>query len=369
MEHLWYNAFQNQSFQQLKAYGIADRPAYRPGDLLKAKFWVALAGYGEDATPNSSHVQAGATYSVQLIDPQGTAIWTGSIETDQLGGGSMEATIPKDAKLGIYYFQVENGSVPTNLKVRIEEYRKPEFEVTIDAPADPIRLGEKFQAKIQAKYYFGSPVAGAVANVKVTRTAFKDSYYPMRPFDWCYEPGYWWLAYDLDWYPGWKRWGSCLQPMPWWLPRFPEEPPELILEQELTLDANGEASIDIDSSTALAFQSDSDHRYKIDVDVRDASRRTLHSSGEVIAARQAFKIYSWCHRGHYQENDKIIANFQARTLTGKSVAAKGTLELLRISYDPDREPIENRVDSWNVATDMNGNLEHTLQAGRTVSID
>ena len=115
---------------------------------------------------------------------------------------------------------------------------------------------------------------------------------------------------------------------------------------------------------ALAFQSDSDHRYKIDVDVRDASRRTLHASGEVIAARQAFKIYSWCNRGYYNAGEKIVANFQARTLGGKSVSAKGKLELLRVTYDPNREPIENVVDTWEVATDAEGNLEHTLQAGR-----
>ncbi len=364
MDHLWYNAFSKQSFQQLKAFGVSDRPAYKPGEIVKAKFWVALAGYSVEAGAAENATKAGLIYPIQLVDPQGTAIWSGRIETDRFGGGSVQLTIPKDAKLGAYRFNVQNGSIPTDLMLRVEEYRKPEFEVMIEAPKTPIQLGEKFSATIQAKYYFGSPVAGATANVKVTRTAFKDNYFPIRPFDWCFGQGYWWTAYDLDWYPGWRSWAGCFRPMPWWLPRMNEEPPELVLQQELTLDANGEAKLEIDSATALAFQSDSDHRYKIDVDIRDASRRTLSSSGEVIAARQAFKIYSWSQRGFYQANDKIEASFQARTLGGKAVTATGKLELLRVTYDPDREPIENVVDTWEVATDAEGNLVHVLQAGR-----
>ncbi len=138
----------------------------------------------------------------------------------------------------------------------------------------------------------------------------------------------------------------------------------MIFEKEIVLDANGEASVEIDSSLAQAFQADSDHRYRIEVDVRDASRRTIHSSGQVVAARQAFKIYSWNDRGYYQTGNKIVAQFQARTLSGKSVQAKGKLELMRIAYDAKREPVETLVDSWQVSTNAEGEIQQTLVAGR-----
>ena len=48
---------------------------------------------------------------------------------------------------------------------RVEEYKKPEFEVTVDAPTEPVMLGEKITAKIRAKYYFGSPVTNATVDV------------------------------------------------------------------------------------------------------------------------------------------------------------------------------------------------------------
>ena len=66
-----------------------------------------------------------------------------------------------------------------------------------------------------------------------------------------------------------------------------------MLEQELELDAQGEAKIKIDSAVAKAIYGDQDHKYTISVEVRDASRRTLTAEGTVIAAREAFKIYSW----------------------------------------------------------------------------
>ncbi len=255
--------------------------------------------------------------------------------------------------------------IQTDLAVRIEEYRKPEFEIFVDAPTEPVQLGDKFKAEIRAKYYFGTPVAGAKASIKVTRSAFTDNYFPVRPFDWCYGPGYWWITYDAPWYPGWGRWCGCMSPSPWWLPMNPEEPPELVYESEVLLDEAGKAYVEIDTAIAKAFQSDQDHRYRIEVDIRDASRRTLSSSGQVIAARSPFKIYSWNHRGYYQAGDKIIATFQARTLGGQAVVAGGKLELLRISYDEQHQPLEKIVDAWEVKTNDEGELEHTFQAGRT----
>ncbi len=187
MEHHWFSQFYAETMTQLKAYGIAERPAYRPGENVKAKFWVGHAQYGLDqAAGGIPASQAGQTYQVRLVDPQGTNLWTGAIETDRFGGATIELPIPKDAKLGLYRFMVNDGAIPTELAIRIEEYRKPEFEVFIDAPTEPVQLGEKFQAKVRAKYYFGTPVSEAKASIKVTRTAFQDQYYPVRPYDWCY---------------------------------------------------------------------------------------------------------------------------------------------------------------------------------------
>ncbi|MGN6133851.1 MAG: alpha-2-macroglobulin family protein, partial [Aureliella sp.] len=266
----------------------------------------------------------------------------------------------------IYSFDIrsEKQRIFSNLRVRVEEFRKPEFEVTIDSPNRPVQLGEKIEATVKAKYYFGSPVTEAFVNVRVTRKAYVDNWYPARPFDWCYEPGYWWFGYDYTWYPGWSRWAGCGMPRGPWMPRFGFEPPELVLEQELTLDDEGSAKLTIDTAVAAQIFGDQDHQYNIEVEVRDASRRTITASGSVIASRQPFKIYSWLGRGYYEVNQTVEAHFVAQTLDRQPVAAAGKLELLRITYDAQRRPQETVVEAWDAQTDSQGNFDQRLVARR-----
>ena len=46
-------------------------------------------------------------------------------------------------------------------RFRVEEYKRPEFEVTVSAPTEAKRPGETVAARINAKYYFGAPVPNA----------------------------------------------------------------------------------------------------------------------------------------------------------------------------------------------------------------
>jgi hypothetical protein len=100
--------------------------------------------------------------------------------------------------------------------------------VKIDAPDKPVKLGEKIQAKIIAKYYFGAPVTEAKVHYKVERTKKDSRWYPVARWDWLYSPGYWWFAPEYSWYPGFKTWG-CLAPIrPWW--NWSPDPPEVVVE-------------------------------------------------------------------------------------------------------------------------------------------
>ncbi|MFO1064825.1 MAG: alpha-2-macroglobulin family protein [Pirellulales bacterium] len=362
MEGLWNNGRLEQWFTQLKAYGVCDQPVHRPGDKLKAHFWLATAGYNPDI---ASSPATATECTVQLMDPQGKVFWQGKKQTDEFGRISLEIDLPPSATLGLYRFQLTSlahGWLQPNLTVRVEEFRKPEFEVKIAAPDKPVKLGDKIEARISAKYYFGSPVTDAYVNVKVTRRAYADNWFPVRPYDWCYGPGYWWTCYDTPWFPRWNLWRGCIGPTPPWFPNHGFEPPESVMDQEVTLDAKGEAMITIDSSTAAAIYGDQDHQYNISVEVRDASRRTITASGSVIAARQAYKIYSWLNRGYYRTGESGVATFQARTLSDSPIQGEGQIDLLRITYDADRKPIETVVQSWEARTDADGRVSQKFEA-------
>ena len=66
----------------------------------------------------------------------------------------------------------EIGIETAGSRFRVEEYKKPEFEVTVTPSAERVKLGQPTSAKIHAAYYFGGPVPGAKVTYRVYRTAY-----------------------------------------------------------------------------------------------------------------------------------------------------------------------------------------------------
>lgn len=393
-QHFWQFAVEPIGHLELKAYGVSDRPLYRPGETIKTKFWLGYQTYGDGPAQRLTNRDV----TIALIDPQGVQVAEHDVSTDAYGGCELDLPLADTAGLGRYSFQVNlkgiapadnsaadqpatrrrrgprqprpsppianplNAFASTNLAVRVEEYRKPEFEVKILAPEKPVALGDTIEARIEAKYYFGAPVTEAEVNVKVERSTVRESFYPWAPYDWCYGPGYWWFAQDYLWYPNWRGWSGCIAPTPVWEPTWGHEPPELVLEQQVQLDSTGIAKLSIDTAIAKAIYGDEDHKYSISVEVRDASRRTITASGSVIAAQEPFKVYAWVDRGFYTVGQRIDAHFQARRLDDTPVAGSGTIDLLKISYDEQQRPHEQVVASFEGKTDADGELVQTMQA-------
>ena len=284
---------------------------------------------------------ANRNIEVKINDPQGTEVSKQTLRTDEYGGLVGQYTLPDDAKLGNYSLLIQNQhGVSGGGSFRVEEYKKPEFEVTVEAPDRPVALGETITATIRAKYYFGAPVTNATVKFKVERSTHEARWYPYRPWDWLYGEGYWWFTPDYRWYPGFARWG-CIAPRPFWWNWSPD-PPELILDREVEIGPDGTVEVEIDTELAKALHGDQDHKYSITAEVVDASRRTIVGQGNVLVAREPFKVFTWTDRGHYRVGDTIHASFNARTLDGQGVEGDGTLKLLKITYDENGEPVENR---------------------------
>ena len=94
---------------------------------------------------------------------------------DPFGGIAGELMLPEDATLGMYRLMLRQpGRSYGGGSFRVEEYKKPEFEVVVDAPSKPIQLGEKIKATLSAKYYFGAPVTDATVKYTIRRTSHDD---------------------------------------------------------------------------------------------------------------------------------------------------------------------------------------------------
>ncbi|QDU90092.1 MG2 domain protein [Pirellulimonas nuda] len=360
----WLPERSQQSLNQTKAIVITDRPVYRPGQPVHGKAWVARAAYDLPDGPNEF---AHKSFAVELFDPKNDRIEQKTIVSNAQGGLQFDYELPEGCTLGVYRWSITGHGQGT---FRVEEYKKPEYEVTVDAPADPVRLGQPFEATIRANYYFGSPVTSATVKYKVTRTTRDQHWFPPSPWDWLYGPGYWWFGDDYAWYPGFARWG-CPPPRPWWGWHRPDAP-EVVAEGEAPIGADGTLKVPVETALAKELHGDSDHEYQVTAEVVDASRRTIVGTGSVVVARRAFEVFVWLDRGYFRVGDTATASVAVRRPDGKPVQGMGKLRLLRVTYPADNpagdepnkaiEPIETEVSAWDLATDAEGRAELKIKA-------
>ncbi|MGK0188984.1 MAG: hypothetical protein ACI9R3_004800 [Verrucomicrobiales bacterium] len=353
---IWIHNNGSSNYEQTKVYTITDRPVYRPGQEVKVKAWIRQVSYDMKDTSKF----AGRKVNLTINDPRGQKMLEQRLNADAYGGVDHTLTLGENAPLGNYSIQINDSGISGYANFRVEEYKKPEFQVTVKAPDEPVALGDKISAEIDAKYYFGAPVTNATVKYKVMRSDFSAHWYPSRPWDWMYGSGYWWFGYDYDWYPGWGNWG-CKTPSPWWLPE-PQNPPEVVMENEVAIGADGKVTIEIDTSVAKELHGDTDHKYQITAEVVDESRRTIVGQGTVLVAREPFRVYAWTDRGHYEVGDSIDASFQARTLDGNGVQGNGTLKLFSITYNATMEPQEKLVEEFDLATNEQGSATQKWSA-------
>ena len=352
--YAWYGTHYDYEYNHKKIFAITDRPVYRPNQPVRFKFWVRHTRYDQDDVST----YAGHTFRIRVNNPKGEKIFEQDFTADKYGGLDGDFRLEDEAMLGAYSVHIPGYG---GTSFRVEEYKKPEFEVKVEAPGEPVMLGEKITAKVQAKYYFGAPVTKAKVKYKVLRSNYSANWYPTGLWDWFYGPGYWWFAYDYVWYPGWRDWGMS-RPHWWWWPAS-YAPPEVVADAEGKIGPDGTLEIEIDTAIAKEIHGNQDHRYEITVEVTDESRRTIVGQGAVLVARKPFKVYSWVDRGHYRVGDVVQASFSAQTLDSKPVKGEGHLALYRVSYEGG-DMTETLVQEWDLDSGDEGTASLQLMASK-----
>ena len=305
IDSYWYNYYIDYSSQdRRRGVIITDRPAYRPGDTVKYKLWMRNGGYGNQ---NSLEV---VKISLRIYDPTENKLSEKEFTLDKFGGLAGEFKIPDDAKLGDYEMSTyeEGGYDAIHSTFRVEEYRKPEFEVSVDTPKNSLMLGEKVSATVRAKYLWGDSVKKGVANVTVRRTPRRITWYPFFEWSWLYEYGSNWYFYDADWYCGLGNLWICRRNCHRWYGSSPA-PETVVTMKNVPLDENGEVKVVWDTSLVRKFYGDDDQEYLISVSVTDNSHRTIDASGSVVVRAEPFRVFAWTDKPHYRVGDKVSLRY------------------------------------------------------------
>lgn len=151
-----------------------DRSVYRP----QQKILFKIVSYTGDRESGTFQVAKGFPVQVTLNDPNGEAVATLDLATNSYGTASGEFTIPAGRPLGVWHL---HSSLNGRSSLRVEEYKRPTFEVAVNDPAGALRLNREAVFSGEARYYFGLPVTTGTVRWRVTRE-------PVYPWWW----GWWW---------------------------------------------------------------------------------------------------------------------------------------------------------------------------------
>ncbi|TVR42409.1 MAG: hypothetical protein EA402_11715 [Planctomycetota bacterium] len=344
--HLSYSHRNRDGLHGMRSAVITDRPIYRPGDRVQGKVWQGTVDYLNDGGP-----VAPSNLLLHIQNPEGEHMERQILRLDQWGGATWEWTIPEDARLGVYVISVGN----SRLRIRVEEYRSPEFRVQVDLPLNPIALGELAHATVTAQYVWGAPLREAEVQYRIERQHHRNLWFPEHPWDWLYGNGFWWRGVARPWFDDWQLWHR--QAPDFGQQRHGWARAEAVASGVLILDEEGRATIPIDSAQARAAFGDSDHRYTIHVEVTDSSRRTEVGNGQLIAAREPFTVTAWTWQGFQRVGEHGRWQIRARSADGRPLAAAGSAELRQLAFDESGVMTETVVATWEVACDEHGAAE------------
>ncbi|MDQ2807455.1 MAG: Ig-like domain-containing protein, partial [Chloroflexota bacterium] len=164
----YYNG--QPSAGQYRAAVYTDRPIYRPDQKVYFRGVVRL-----DDDVRYSLPQAGATVHIQVhANAKGDqTIYDGTATVSPAGTFDGEFLLPKDAPTGSYNLMFSAPNEPMQAQnlgsayFSVEEYRKPDFQVSVN-PAHPSAIsGDPLTATVATSYYFGGPVAGVTTTLNL----------------------------------------------------------------------------------------------------------------------------------------------------------------------------------------------------------
>ncbi len=164
--------------QTLRWYVFDDRQMYRPGETVHVKGWLRRIDRSPDGDVTWPQGVRFITFTVR--DPRGNEIAQGEVPVNDLGGFHLQFDLPENMNLGYTTVEMRTNTLERyHHSIQVQEFRRPEFEVTTSASPGPYLADEHAIVSVEARYFAGGPLPGTDVNWLVT--ASEGSY---RPPNW-----------------------------------------------------------------------------------------------------------------------------------------------------------------------------------------
>jgi len=281
---------------------FTDRGIYRPGQAIQYKGICVRI----DRDRDNYEIMPGENVQIVFSDPNGKEVARQTHRCNDYGSFSGSFTAPRDRLMGTMQINVNRGPSGTT-HFNVEEYKRPKFQVTLDAPKSAPRLNDKVNLVGRATAYTGAAVDGASVKYRVVR----EVHYP-----------YWW-----GWYYGWYA-------------------PQRQTTQEIS---HGVAKSDVDGSFPIEFVAKPDSSiaekeeptfsYHVFADVIDSAGETRSAERGVNVGYTALQASLTAEE--WQTQDKPVElRVHTSSLDGEGQSAEGSLKVYRLKEPADVPRVE-----------------------------
>jgi hypothetical protein len=279
-----------------------DRSIYRPTQKL---LWKVVAYRGRQEA-GAFKVVADANLTVTLRDPNGQEVDKKSVKTNAYGSAAGEFVVPSGRLLG--QWTVQTSSSPTSwqgvARVRVEEYKRPTFEVSFKDESAPMRLNRPAVLKGEARYYFGLPVTAGRVQWRVTRA-------PVFPW--------WW---------GWLRGGGDANP------------PQQIAAGSAPLGGDGGFEVKFTPAADEKAGKEISFRYNVSADLTDEGGETRSAQKQVRLGFVAVEAELSTETTFLRSGDVGTVTIRRTNLDGQPRAGKGSFKVFALVQPVPRMPAD-----------------------------
>jgi uncharacterized protein YfaS (alpha-2-macroglobulin family) len=279
-----YEPYDTKPRMTTKTTFFTDRSIYRPGQTLYFK------GIMYDTDGEQSKIKINVPTTVILYDANYQKVSELSLQTNEFGSFQGEFVLPEGGITGQMYITNSYG----NQYFRMEEYKRPKFEVKFEKIDKYFRLNEKVEVSGNAQAYAGYAIDGA----KVSYTVTRSTYFPYR-YSW------------------------------WW---YPPAPAATVMKQgELITGEDGKFMIDFHAEPEPTVQKKylPAFIFTVQADVTDINGETRSSSTTVYVGYKSMILSA--DIGEYLNSAKVDSvRITTANLSGNDVPAKGKMTITKV---------------------------------------
>ena len=120
---------------------FTDRAIYRPGQTVYFQ-GITTRRQGEDLSLVNNYSE-----KISFRDANWQEITSANFSTDEYGSFSGSFVIPTDRMNGVFHLNANRGSTT----IRVEEYKRPTFEVTFEQPKEQYKLNQEVTVRGDVK--------------------------------------------------------------------------------------------------------------------------------------------------------------------------------------------------------------------------